>query len=98
MIQEIKNYKNILAGLEEQINKSPYKKGYIIDKIGMSSPTFYRKLKSLSFTPDELMGIAVLLNPKEALLDEIRMAEKQYDEGKVADHSEIMDKLRKEFN
>lgn len=40
MIQEIINYKNVLNLLEELIEKSPYKKKYIINKVGISSPTF----------------------------------------------------------
>ncbi len=44
MIQEIYKYKNILNSLAELIDKSPLKKGFIIEKTGITAPTFYRKI------------------------------------------------------
>jgi hypothetical protein len=87
-----------LESLENLINSSPFKKGYIIEKTGMSSPTFYRKLKNHSFTPDEVMEIAVLLNPKEALLEEMKEAEKDYEQNRIMNHEDVMNSLRKEFS
>ncbi|WP_026449898.1 hypothetical protein [Aequorivita capsosiphonis] len=71
MIQEIIEYKNILAALEELIDNSPYKKGFIIKEVGFSSPTFYRKLKNLSFTPDEVLSIVKIIKPNEAFKHEL---------------------------
>lgn len=67
MIQEIIAYKNIVENIESLIDKSTYKRNYIIEKVGISSPTFYRKLKSHSFTPDEMLSIAKILSPEENL-------------------------------
>ena len=71
MIQEIITYKNILNSLEDLINKSALKKSYIIEASGIPSPTFYRKLKSLSFTADETLKIVRILNPEESYLHEL---------------------------
>lgn len=97
MIQEILEYKNILQGVEGILNRSPLKKSYIIEQIGIPAPTFYRKLKSLTFTPDEMLKIATIVNPKEALLLDLQSAEKDYEEGKIKDHKEVMTYLRNKY-
>ena len=101
MIQEIYAYKNILASIEDLINESPLKKSYIIEQAGLTSPTFYRKLKNLSFTPDEALCIIKLLRPKEAALIELKEGLKRSDEdysnGRVHEHQDIIDEIRKEF-
>lgn len=97
MIQQILDYKNVLVQIEGMIAESPYKKGFIIDKVGIPAPTFYRKLKTLSFTPDEVLSIAKLLNPREAILMEIEASEKEIDNGDFIEHSKLTAELRKEF-
>jgi len=72
MIQEIITYKNILDSLADLINKSALKKSFIIEASGIPSPTFYRKLKSLSFTADETLKIVRILNPEESYLQELK--------------------------
>ena len=97
MIQQILDYKNVLEEIEGMINASPYKKGYIIDKVGIPAPTFYRKLKTLSFTPDEVLSIAKLLNPREAILMEMKQSEIEIDNGNYIEHADLSNQLRKEF-
>ena len=65
MISQIIEYKNILSSIDDLMNKSPYKKHYIVEQTGIPMPTFYRKLKYLTFTPDELMKIAKIISPDE---------------------------------
>lgn len=97
MIQEILQYKKIANGVGEMMEKTPFKKNYIIEQVGIPAPTFYRKLKSSSFTPDELLKIISILNPKEALLYELKKAEEDIKKGRVLDHNEAMNNLRKKF-
>ncbi|WKS94536.1 hypothetical protein [Riemerella columbina] len=97
MIQEVIAYKNILEGIEGLLNNSPLKKTYIIEQVGIPAPTFYRKLKSLSFTPDEVLKILTLIKPQEALLYEIEKAEEDYKNGKVQEHKEYMQVLREKY-
>lgn len=101
MIQEIYAYKNILASIEDLINESSLKKSYIIEEAGLTPPTFYRKLKNLSFTPDEVLSIIKLIRPKEAALIELREGLKRsdadYKNGRVHEHQDIIDEIRKEF-
>ncbi len=101
MIQKIYDYKSILASMEDLINESPLKKNYIIEQAGLTAPTFYRKLKNLSFTPDEVLCIIKLLRPKEAALMELKEGLKRSDDdyknGRVHEHQDIIDEIRKEF-
>ena len=96
MIQEILNYKKVVAEIETLINDSPYKKSYI-DKIGIAPATFYRKLNSQSFTPDEMLLLAKVLSPREALLLELGQSENDIQNGKYRDHAEVSKELRKQF-
>ncbi|MCD9573742.1 hypothetical protein [Flavobacterium soyae] len=98
MIQEIIAYKNIVDNIESLMDKSPYKKNYIIEKVGISSPTFYRKLKTQSFTPDEVLSIAKILSPEEnfrlQLKAEIENAKREYEEGNFMTHEEMLLELK----
>lgn len=98
MIQQVVEYKNILSRLGELIDKSPYKKGFIIEKVGISAPTFYRKLKSLSFTPDETLNIIRLITPEDAYLYDLKQSIKRgkedYKKGNIHDRSEVVEEIR----
>ena len=67
MIQEILTYKKIMMNIDDIMNKSPFKKNYIIEKVGIPGPTFYRKLKTQTFTADEMLSIAKVLSPEESM-------------------------------
>ncbi|MCP2026587.1 hypothetical protein L1276_001731 [Flavobacterium sp. HSC-32F16] len=99
MIQEIIAYKNIVDNIESLMDKSPYKKNYIIEKVGIPSPTFYRKLKTQSFTPDEVLSIVKILSPEEdfkiRLKAEIENAKREYEEGNFMTHEEMLLELKK---
>ncbi|MFQ6600267.1 hypothetical protein [Flavobacterium sp. C3NV] len=98
MIQEIITYKNILNSIEDLMDKSPFKKAYIIEKAGIPSPTFYRKLKTQSFTPDEMLSIAKILSPEEnfrlELKAEIEQAKREYEEGNFMTHEDMLLELK----
>lgn len=98
MIQEIITYKNIVNNIEDLMNKSAFKKSYIIEKAGIPSPTFYRKLKTQTFTPDEMLSIAKILSPEEnfrlELKAEIEQAKREYKEGNFITHEEMLLELK----
>jgi len=99
MIQEVIAYKNIVDNMEDLMDKSPYKKNYIIEKVGIPSPTFYRKLKSRTFTADEVLSIAKILSPEEnfrlQLKAEIENAKREYDEGNFMTHEQMLIELKR---
>ncbi|RYJ40044.1 MULTISPECIES: hypothetical protein [Flavobacterium] len=99
MIQEIIAYKNIVDNIEGLMEKSPYKKNYIIEKVGIPSPTFYRKLKTQSFTPDEVLSIAKILSPEEnfrlELKADIEQAKRELEEGNFITHEDMLLELKR---
>jgi len=98
MIQEVIAYKNIVDNIENLMDKSPYKKNYIIEKVGIPSPTFYRKLKSRTFTADEVLSIAKILSPEEnfrlELIAEIEQGKLDLENGDFITHEEMLEELR----
>lgn len=99
MIQEIITYKNIVANLEDLLSNSPFKKNYVIEQVGIPSPTFYRKLKTQTFTPDEMLLIAKVLSPEEnfrlELKADIEQARKDYENGDFTTHEDMLLELKK---
>ncbi|MGB0428291.1 MAG: hypothetical protein ACPGEC_05120 [Flavobacteriales bacterium] len=98
MISEIQEYETVLRKIPELIEKSHFKKRYIIDTLKMTQPTFYRKLKNLSFTTKELMSLAKILKPKEYYLYQMKMdiAEslEDYREGRVYSQEDIEEDMQ----
>ena len=98
MIQEIITYKNIVCNLEDLMTKSPLKKSYIIEKVGIPSPSFYRKLKTQTFTPDEMLSIAKILSPEEnfkmELIKGIEQGKRDFKEGNFITHEEMLLELK----
>lgn len=99
MIQEIIEYKNIVNNMEDLMNKSPFKKNYIIEQIGIPSPTFYRKLKTQTFTPDEMLLIAKIISPEENYMLELKADIEQgkldIKNGDFITHEEMLAKLKR---
>lgn len=99
MIQEIIEYKKIVNDIEDLMNKSPFKKSYIIEQVGIPSPTFYRKLKTQTFSADEMLSIAKILSPEEnfklELKADIEQAKREYEEGNFITHEEMLLELKK---
>lgn len=98
MIEQVIEYKNILTRLSDLIDNSPYKKGFIIEKVGITAPTFYRKLKTLSFTPDETLSIIRLLTPEDAYLYDLKQSIKRgkedYKKGNIHSRSEVYAEIK----
>ncbi|MFH6933931.1 hypothetical protein [Flavobacterium sp. FlaQc-30] len=98
MILEILAYKNIVNDIEDLMTKSPFKKNYIIEQIGIPSPTFYRKLKTQTFTPDEMLSIAKILSPEENFMLELKadiaQGKLDYMNGDYITHEEMLKELK----
>lgn len=98
MIQEIKSYMSVLDSLPKELNNSPYKMGHIVKTIGMNNATFYRKLKNKTFTAHEVLKIAEVIRPQEVykaeLLEGLRLAKEQCQNGETVSHQEAMEHIR----
>lgn len=101
MIQLVKDFEFYSLRIGELIEKSNYKTKYFIEKLEVSKPTFYRKLKDQTFTVKELVKIAELLYPQEyyewKLNNNISESKKQYREGKFENARTTIEELRKEY-
>lgn len=97
MIQSIIKYRETLENLPNILAKSPFKKNYIIEQIGMPRPTFYRKLKNLTFTADEMFSIAKIINPQETALIELKNSlekgRNDFSNGNITAHDDVVKKI-----
>lgn len=90
MILEIKNYIKISNSIDEILKNSPFKIKYIIEKSGISEPTFFRKMKEKKFNPEELLKIAEIIDPETSLLQTLEEAEKDFDNGIYFSNDDVM--------
>ena len=72
------------------MKNSPFKIKYIIEKSGISEPTFFRKMKEKKFNPEELLKIAEIIDPETSLLQTLEEAEKDFDNEIYFSHDEVM--------
>jgi len=90
MILEIKNYIQISNSIDEILKNSPFKLKYIIEKSGISEPTFFRKMKEKKFNAEELLKIAEIIDPKTSFLQTLEEAEKDFENGIYFSHDDVM--------
>ena len=64
-VTSIVNCASILEDLSSYIEKLKYKRSVIIDSLGYSRPTFYKKLREKTFTIKDLLVLAEYLWPGE---------------------------------
>lgn len=95
MILEIQKYIEISNSIDEILKNSPFKLKYIIEKSGISEPTFFRKMREKRFTADELLKIAEVVDPETSLLRTLEEAEQDFKNNSFYSHDEVM-KISKE--
>lgn len=98
MILEIKKYIKISNSIDEILRNSPFKIKYIIEKTGISEPTFFRKMKEKKFLPEELLKIAEVIEPeinsKEDILKAIQEGLEDVKNGRIQEHSQVMNEAK----
>lgn len=95
MIQIVSKYANYIENLKDYIDNSPYKTSFFYETMQMNKQNFYRKLKTANFSPNEVLTISKILFPSEALLMELDKSNADKKAGRVVEHSEAMQLLRK---
>ncbi|UWY27078.1 hypothetical protein [Flavobacterium sp. TR2] len=98
MIEIVENYEKYVNSLPELINKSYFKAEFFIQKLGLKHATYYRKLKSNSFTHQEVKLITSLLFPEEILMQELQKSEEDIKAGRTIDFEDFKQKLRAKYN
>ena len=98
MIEIVQNYENYIDSLPNLIGKSYYKAEFFMQKLGLKHATYYRKLKSKSFTHQEVKLITTLLFPEEILIQELQKSEEDIKAGRTIDYADFKEKLRAKYN
>lgn len=98
MIEIVENYENYINSLPDLIGKSYYKAEFFMQKLGLKHATYYRKLRSRSFTHQEVKLITTLLFPEELLIQELQKSEEDIRAGRIIDYSDFKEKLRAQYN
>ncbi|HEY1194980.1 hypothetical protein [Flavobacterium sp.] len=98
MLEIVQNYENYINSIPELIGKSYYKAEFFMQKLGLKHATYYRKLKSKSFTPQEVKLITSLLFPEEILMQELQKSEEDIKAGRTIDFADFKQKLRAKYN
>ncbi|MXO04313.1 hypothetical protein [Flavobacterium sp. HBTb2-11-1] len=98
MIEIVENYEKYIDSLPELINKSYYKAEFFMQKLGLKHATYYRKLKSKTFTHQEVKLITKLLFPEELLIEELKKGEEDIRAGRTIDFDDFKERLRAKYN
>lgn len=101
MLQTVLNYQHYLSNISEYISQSHYKSTYFIDKLKCNKQTFYRKLRENKFSVNEVLELTKILFPEEfykyELLKELKEADDDFENGRIRNHKNVMEELKKEF-
>ena len=97
MIVEIQNYIKISNSIDEILKNSPFKLKFIIEKTGISEPSFFRKMREKKFSAEELLKIAELIAPEEALLKSLQEAEEDFEKDNYYTHQDVLENSKNRF-
>ncbi len=65
MIDIVKDYETVLNSIDKIIDASPYKTGYIVASLGISSANYHRKKREKNFTLTEMKKLAKIFDTDE---------------------------------
>jgi len=101
MLDIIYGYQNLLDNINSYIERSKFKKEYIIAELGISRATFYNKVKKRNFTIDEMVVLSKMLFPDDAKAFEIKEAlgasRKDSAAGRIRTHESVLKDVRKKL-
>lgn len=98
MIEIVQNYENYIDSLPELIGKSYYKAEFFMQKLGLKHATYYRKLKSKSFTHQEVKLLTTLLFPEQILMQELQKSEEDIKAGRTINFEDFKQKLMSKYS
>lgn len=96
----INKYIDIINSLSDLIETSPFKTKYIIEKMGMTQSTFYKKLREKKFAPEEVLTLSQFIEASDELdyKDEIIQSMEQARRGEIMHHNDVMEKAYSRFS
>lgn len=93
--------KSFLLDIDKHISKSSYKVEYIVKELGMTTPTYYRKLKDRRFDVDEVIKILQLIYPdefaKQYLKIQLNESIKEANNGETFPIEDMFTRYRKKY-
>lgn len=98
MIEIVENYENYINSIPELIHNSYYKAEFFMQKLNLKHATYYRKLKSKTFTHQEIKLITTLLFPEEILIQQLQKGEEDIKAGRTIDFEDFKNELRTKYN
>ncbi|MHC0445264.1 hypothetical protein ACWA1F_07625 [Flavobacterium sp. 3-218] len=98
MIEMVESYEKYVDSLPELINKSYFKAEFFMQKLGLKHATYYRKLRSKTFTHQEVKLITTLLFPEEILIQQLQKGEEDIKAGRTIDFQDFKNELRAKYN
>lgn len=98
MIEIVESYEKYVDSLPELINKSYFKAEFFMQKLGLKHATYYRKLRSKTFTHQEVKLITTLLFPEEILIQQLQKGEEDIKAGRTIDFQDFKNELRAKYN
>ncbi|MDC7999564.1 hypothetical protein POV26_00780 [Aequorivita todarodis] len=101
MIALVKEYNSYIESLPKLIENSDYKLDFFVNKLNISKPTMYRKLRENAFTSHEVEILTALLFPKEVykneMLENIERGRQDYREGRTKTSKEVRDFIKEKY-
>lgn len=101
MIALVKEYNSYIESLPKLIENSDYKLDFFVNKLNISKPTMYRKLRENAFTSQEVEILTALLFPKEVykneMLENIENGRQDYREGRTKTSKEVRDFIKEKY-
>lgn len=93
--------KSFLLEIDKHINKSSYKVEHIVKELGLTAPTYYRKLRDKKFDIDELIKILQLIYPteydKEYFKIQLDKSIEEADKGEIFPIKEMFTRAKRKY-
>ncbi len=77
MIEVVEAFQNYSLNIKQYIKKSDYKMIHFVKRLGLSEPTFYRKIKQNTFTINEIVILTKILFPEEYYKHQLKLSLKR---------------------
>lgn len=101
MVETILEFQKLQQQMPQVMADSKYKASYFIEALNLTPSTYYRKLSTAKFTPEELLKIVELVNPKEyyrwEFAQEMKRGLVDLDTGKTIPHEEVKQMIQNDL-
>lgn len=102
MVETILEFQKLQRQIPQVMADSKYKASYFIEALNLTPSTYYRKVSTAKFSPEELLKIVELINPKEyyrwEFAQEIKKGLTDLDTAKPIPHEEVKQMILNDLN